>query len=779
MPSLRERMAPVGRHLRGRARGIALGVALGAAVHALGARPPERNASAFAAWLGAEVSGTVRAADIAWEPQGGALGELVLGRGVWFLAAPADGQPRDLYRAWVRLTPGGQPLSLRRVLAISRTPDADETGLVLRGDRVLYASTARGHIAAVSLLEPAAGGPLARLLARATTGTLTRLARTDLLLDATPSALAVALDERVVRLEPSEREQGASFDLVTRRFAGNASGIAHALSESAGEGSLGLEALALSRATLGPALTALGGRLLYRLAELASVSAGPRAGDASAQPHFSPIASPLLKPPLGTDLRSGAPEPYLSRATLSPDPARPRATLELVSLDLRQLELGYAGGSEWPHPALGALASGRLPADPARYRRVVAVFNAGPEAAYDRYGAMEDGRLLSPPSARRPTIVVTRSARALLADWPPSDEIPAEALHFSQRETALVRARVAVPSGDPSVRRRTALCSMPDGRLLYAYAPATDPATLGAALAGAGCDYALPLAAGPERLGFALADVASSDRGRFELLDGDMDFDGAATLRGSTRDFFYVLVRDMTPAKPDGASWQPDGGTQPAPAWLPGILRSELRFGGITVSLTSFAGGRFDLRVRPGALEPGAKGQAWSGALADEDRARGLAEIELGHATGATRLGLALGALIPLPLRPTSATLVVGNGTARVLLPGEAVTLVAGEHSVQLPLLADDAEVTARARERGDTRSRGALCVSDDGRIIVATLRHDSSDPLAVALRAAGCRRVVELDRGSHHPAWLGRAGTDQPPREKAESSALWLLGRK
>jgi hypothetical protein len=56
---------------------------------------------------------------------------------------------------------------------------------------------------------------------------------------------------------------------------------------------------------------------------------------------------------------------------------------------------------------------------------------------------------------------------------------------------------------------------------------------------------------------------------------------------------------------------------------------------------------------------------------------------------------------------------------------------------------------------------------------------HDSSDPLAVALRNAGCRRVVELDRGSHHPAFLHRKGTDAPPRADYESTTLWVLSRE
>jgi len=341
-----------------------------------------------------------------------------------------------------------------------------------------------------------------------------------------------------------------------------------------------------------------------------------------------------------------------------------------------------------------------------------------------------------------------------------------------------VRAGAVVPTRDRSSRRRSALCAVSSGRLVYAYADAADAETLAKGLVSAGCDFALPLAGSPERLGFVLADVGRGAQ-RFEPLDPRFDFDGPATLSGSTRDFLYLSVRDVRPKAPLEMPWGPDGGAQPEPAWLPGILRGELTLGGVTLELTSFETRRSDFRVRPGPLEPGAKGQPWSGALSAEDRGRALAALELGHATGAARMGLALGTLIPLPMKPGYATLVVGNGEARILLPGEPVTLRAEEHAVQLPLLADDADVTARARERGDARKRAALGVTEDGRVVVATLRHDSSDPLAVGLRAAGCRRIVELDRGSHHPASLERTGSERPPREEPESTTLWVLRRR
>jgi hypothetical protein len=68
--------------------------------------------------------------------------------------------------------------------------------------------------------------------------------------------------------------------------------------------------------------------------------------------------------------------------------------------------------------------------------------------------------------------------------------------------------------------------------------------------------------------------------------------------------------------------------------------------------------------------------------------------------------------------------------------------------------------------------------VTPTERLIVASATHDASDTLAAALLRVGCTRIVELDRGSHHPAFLQRAGTPTPPLASYETSVLYALGR-
>ena len=766
-------------HLRSRARIIALPAVLGLVGHLLTPRAPERTREGLGAWLGERLGGTVAGTDLGWEPSRGALGDFFLGRGLWFLGTPEHAKERDLFRATVRLLPNGQPLALSSLANLSATPDADEAALLVSDERVVVATLGHGRVASVTALERAEhAGLVARLVARATTGLWAPLSRTDVLVDAHTGAAAATLDGNRLELELSGTPQAVKVDLERGSVPREVNGIAHAVTHAPGgeSGILGL--VALSRACLGPRLTALGGQVVLRASSAVRRALGSSTGQQALRPadvRWQPVRSALLKPPLGADPAAGGERAsYFDRATL----AVGGANLELVGIDLEQLELGVQAGSEWPRASFGAAGEGKLPSDPERRQRVVAVLNAGPEAAYERYGTMADGRLLVPPADDWPSLTVTRSGRVTLGAWSFGDDIPGDVVAFTERQSALVRAGAVVPASDRSSRRRSALCAVSSGRLVYAYADAADAETLAKGLVSAGCDFALPLAGSPERLGFVLADVGRGAP-RFEPLDPRFDFDGPATLSGSTRDFLYLSVRDVRPKAPLEMPWGPDGGAQPEPAWLPGILRGELTLGGVTLELTSFETRRSDFRVRPGPLEPGAKGQPWSGALSAEDRGRALAALELGHATGAARMGLALGTLIPLPMKPGYATLVVGNGEARILLPGEPVTLRAEEHAVQLPLLADDADVTARARERGDARKRAALGVTEDGRVVVATLRHDSSDPLAVGLRAAGCRRIVELDRGSHHPASLERTGSERPPREEPESTTLWVLRRR
>lgn len=741
----------------GRSRGQALGLAACAALFTRVGLPelPGAKPEGLAAMLAAASGAEVRAADVAWGPPGGALEELLFGRTLRFLGA-RRGEPRDLYWAAVRLTPRGQPISVLTVENVTRTDDADEAVLLRQGSRTVVATVRGEQVLAVTALESRRRGTARR---------------TDLLVERPAQRAEVSLDARHLTVDLGE---GAHrYDLAQRRFTADTKGALRVLSRDGAVAGGRLTIVDTARDLFGAKAVELGGRLLLFAKAIGGQVLTLASGGRKAE-EARPVVHALLPRAAG-----GAPrDPLLLKSVVGAEGGPRDARVVLVRVDMRQAELRVQAGTRRPKASASVPGDGHLPTGAALRARVIAVLNAGDEG-FPRFGAMADGRLLRPPTERLPSLRVTTGRELLLGPYPESEAVAPNVLDLLQWERPLLGGEVPPRPADGSVRRRSALCATDQGDLVYAFAESVDRASLSRALKANGCAAALPLAASPERLGFALARVSDPARPTFALLDDAMDFDAEATLRGSTRDFFYLLHRETTPEAP-GLSFVPDGGTQPPPAWAPGIFAAETTMGGLAVRLVSFERGHVDFRLRAGPREIGARGEAWAGAFAEADAARALATLELGHATAANRYGLVLGSSVPLPVKPAFATLVIGDATApRILLPGEAVTLATGEQAVQLPLLADDRDVTQRARERGAARPRAALGVADGGRLVVAFATHDSSDPLAVALRDAGCRRVVELDRGSHHPAFLHRAGTPAPPRTDYDSTTLWALSRE
>jgi hypothetical protein len=107
----------------GRSRGQALGLAACVAAFARVGLPelPEPSVDGLSGMLGAASGVEVRPGELVWAPRGGVMGELVRGRPVLYLGARRDA-PKDLYRARVRLTPRGQPIAVRAVENLTRTP---------------------------------------------------------------------------------------------------------------------------------------------------------------------------------------------------------------------------------------------------------------------------------------------------------------------------------------------------------------------------------------------------------------------------------------------------------------------------------------------------------------------------------------------------------------------------------------------------------------------------------------------------------------------------------
>ncbi len=486
-----------------------------------------------------------------------------------------------------------------------------------------------------------------------------------------------------------------------------------------------------------------------------------------------------------------APPPYFFTTFIRPDPERPYTEVLLVAMDMRQLELGMEGGYEEPQPAVGPPGTGRIPRNTIM-SRVVAAFNGAFKAEHGAYGMMVDGRILLPPVPGAATVMVMRDGDARFGTWPVSAEVPREVVSFRQNLDPLVDGTAVNPAGrhiwgwqvagESSLTERTAMCLTPAGHVYYAWGRDISGSGLARALKQAGCDFAIHLDMNPRHCGFVFMHANPTDwkNGSYRLADSGMNINPSRYVLGSDKDFFYVMLRNQNPSDPSGLNWQKSEGAQPSPTWIPSIFRATRRLGELEIELVAFDPGRVDWLVRAGSDEPSASGaRPKKIGLEAGLEGRVVAAVGLGHTTDALRYGLVFDGQASLDLRQTYATVVLAPSRApRILSPGERPALVAGEDAVQLPLLADRGIIDPRASDRGGTRERGALCVTDAGRVLVALGRHDSSDPLASTLISEGCARVVGLDRGSRHPAFVNRAETQNSPLDRYDESVLYAVAR-
>jgi hypothetical protein len=836
------------RFLKGRAPLIGLAASLGFLSHCAAPTPPEATVLGLSAALGRAAHGVVEDRDIAWEQSPGFLTETFLGRHLLFLSRSSEQAPRDLYRARVRVTRGGQVIEVRDVRNLTDTPLGDDVGLEARGDRASFATLAYGKIQGISVLElpgiRSADRPeslldraLLTLTSLQQTGTWAGIGRTDIVLDVPADHARLALLPERLTVDFGQAGRGISFDVESRQLSALEGGqvyAARAVPQVHGGKPFVHWLVDAVRAEVGPAPIAwlenkvFGAedrvkRAAYSLfadksetelkadpdkaavARVLDASAFRGAADAWPPPNvpsiwkdpkpgegvWKPVVHDFLKPVQGLPVGREKPPAYFYRTTIRPDPKRPYSEVLLIALDMRQLELGMQAGFEDPKPTIGPPGDGKLPESPETYRRVVATFNGAFKTTHGAYGMMVDRRVLLPPVQGGASVVVTDTGEVGLGSWPNSADIPKNIVSFRQNLDPLVEDGVANPTGrnlwgwqlegESVMTHRSALCVTSAGHLYYAWGNELDGATLGKALRQAGCSYGIHLDMNPAHTGFVFTDVLnhSKQKARLRIADPGMKIAVDKYVRGAPKDFFYVMVRDASPSKQGDITWTPDPGAQPPPAWMTGIFSATLAIGSVQVQLTRLEKGHVAFRLRSGSKEPGAWGaQGVKLSLDEKEAHQVLAAVGLGHTTDSTRYGLSFAGAAPIQLRTAYASLIANDRGELRLVTSGLPELGEGEDAAQLPLLVQGGGLETRARERGELRQRGALCMAPDGSVLVATARHDSSDALGEALVRAGCKDVVELDRGSHHPAFVHRAGGVTPPMASYDTSVLYALGR-
>ncbi len=430
--------------------------------------------------LGRASGAVVRADDIRWEPSRGMLGDLVVGRFALFLAAAAPNGPRDVYRARVRLSPEGRPLSIGSVSNLTSTPIGDDHALVVSGTRAAYATWAFGQEQSVTALDLSGEGAQNatkkihdRAMAWVTnlqqTGSGDGIGRVDVTLDQPANRVGLALatqdgrDTLAIDLADDERAVGptrsAKLDLARGELVAGAQ--MHADAGKHLPKSLVFWAVDTVRAVpwIGPAPIAWLEEQAFAMRDgakqaLFKVTGGKEAlAKETEQPppasvldtsqaaadlgHWppAPIRSMWKTPEAGEGEWEAPKQPWLKRMPSSvagdgepapapfmktfvrPDEERPYAKVLLVAMDMRQLDLDMEAGSEDPKPLTGPPGVGRLPREPAVYTRVAAAFNGGFKTEHGNYGMMLKKRVLLPPVQGAATVILTKDGRFGMGTW--------------------------------------------------------------------------------------------------------------------------------------------------------------------------------------------------------------------------------------------------------------------------------------------------------------------------------------------------------------------------
>ncbi|HEX8790784.1 MAG TPA: phosphodiester glycosidase family protein [Polyangiaceae bacterium] len=813
---------------------------------------PGTSLEGLAAALGRAAGGArVETANIRWQTSGGAIADATVGRWAVFLARAAGDDTRDVWRARVRTTLEGDVLDVGDAYDLTNTPLGDDHSLVVRGDRAAFATRAYGREQSVTLLDLSGEGAgnraehtLDRAMAGLTnlqqTGSFDGVGRVDLTLESPADGVGLVLGEKT--LEASLWDRGdrvasreATVDLASGELVKPVAGVQ-------GEHSIHLPkrfshwAVDTMRAVpwIGPAPVAwmedqaLAVRDSWRRVTfhgagdptdvVASVNPGPPVLDTSEasveEAHWPPARIPSIwkEPEKGEGEWVTPDVPWLRRVPAAapdapsafyqtfvrPDSERPYAKVLLVAMDTRQLDLDMEAGVEDPEPLTGPHGTGRIPRDPAIYRRVAAAFNGAFKTEHGHYGMMVHKRVLLPPVPGSATVVVLDDGRVGLGTWGTDRKVGGivgvdddAIVSFRQNLEALIDRGQVNPTGrnlwgftlpgKGAQTERSGLCVTTSGHLLYAWGDDISATKLAEAMKMGGCDTGMHLDMNPYHTGFLFTaiDDLSSKKYRSQLLTPGMSIPTDRYIQYAPKDFFYVLVHDPTPPAVDGAApWAPDGGSQPPPHWLPGVWTTHAQGAQGEVQLLDVEAGRAAWTVRAGTQESPAASPLRE--LAGDDARRVILAVGAGIAPEKHPRGIATDGRLAVPLHGGDGwgAIAIGADGKLAIVRDDDVPPLDPAHGqlLEVPLLVWNGKPLAQTT--GDPRLRSAIGVTPDGRVLVARGTFASAAPIAEVLARAGCVRAALLDRGALATSLLDRAGTPSPPHAGYEESVLYALAR-
>jgi hypothetical protein len=782
------------------------------------------------------------------------MSDAAYGRWVLFVARGAGDDARDVWRARVRVSPEGAAVEVLDPHDLTNTPLGDEHALVVRGTHAAFATRAYGQEQSLTALDLAGEGILnktegfadrtmAALTSVQETGSAAGIGRVEVTLESASGAVALALGDATLDialydgdLRHPSMTRNARLDLARGELASAVPGMrANAVMHLPKRFSHWTVDTLRAVPWIGPAPIAwvedqaLAARDAYRRFAFRTRGAGGAAEDVivTADPPAPPLDTSQASveeahwPPAHVEtmwksaekgegdwtapdvpwLRSvpgvapDAPRPvYLT--FVRPDEERPYSRVLLVAMDTRQLDFDMEAGVEDPEPLTGPHGSGRIPRDPAIYRRVLAAFNGAFKTEHGHYGMMVHKHVLLPPVPGAATVVVLDDGRVGFGTWGPDRKQgqpvggvggvdDAAIASFRQNLDPLLDHGQVNPTGrnlwgftlpgKGAQTERSGLCVTMSGHLLYAWGDDVSATALAKAMKMAGCDYAMHLDMNPYHTGFLFAaiDDLGGKKYRSQLLTPLMSIPADRYIQYAPKDFFYVMVHDPRPPALDGAApWDPDGGVQPPPHWIPGLWTTHVDG---PIELVDVEPGRATWRIRAGAQESPASSPLRE--LAGDEAKRVLLAVGAGIAPEKAPRGLATDGRLAVPFHggdDSGALVISPDGTFKAIRASDAGNIDVRGDMLELPVILWDGK--SESVVRGASQMRAAIGFGPPGRVIVARGSVSSAAALADALARAGCTRALSLDRGVHASAFLDRAGTNSPPRGRYDESVLYAI---
>lgn len=804
----------------------------------------------LASTLGARAHGAqVDAADIRWLNSEGLVADAVIGRRVLFLARSPTDATRDVWQARALVSPEGSVFAVRDAYNLTSTPLGDDHELVVLGDHAAFSTAAYGREQSISILYLAGEGAqnrserfadraMAAITNLQQTGSVEGVGRGDITLESPAWASSLRIDNAFLDIAlfdspPSTTpSRSGRFDLSRGQLAPLLPG-AHA------SASLHLTKLFphwvvdTLRAVpwIGPAPIAwiedqvLSLRDTYRRF---AFRPGNRGTDVIATPKIERHDAPAIPmavvsswPPAQIPtiwnsaeegegvwrepeiawlrrtpgLATNAPSPFYV-TFLRPDDKRPYVRVSLVAMNMYQLDLDMEAGVEDPEPMTGPHGTGRIPRDPAVFRRVAATFNGAFKTDHGHYGMMVHRRVLLPAIPDSATVAVLDDGRVAFGTWGADPrrsgfgpDVDRAMVSFRQNLDPLVDQGIINPTGrnlwgftlpGKSVQtERSGLCVTKQGHLIYAWGDDLSANTLAVAMRMSDCNYAMHLDMNPYHTGFMFTSIDDFATKSYhsELLSPAMSIPVDRYIHYSPKDFFYVMVHDPTPPAVDGATpWENDGGRQPPPSWMPGVWSSHTETHSGRIELEDIEPKRTGFRIRAGLKDATAAFALRSLDASDADRA--LLAVGAGFAPERHPRAIATDGnlAVPPPADSDWGELVASPDETLSIVPARSrPQLVANEDMIELPLILWDGTPSSKSTS-DPSKLRAALGITAGGRVVFARGQGADLD-LADALARAGCDRAVALDRGAETSnRWERRDVAGGALRTQSDESTIWVL---